>query len=190
MRLKRLSGLIFFWSLPIWIQWICFVIATGIVFWFNLVVFPSYALDAQNQVFTILDVRLFYTAVDVQNLFSALGQAGRQAYSSQLLADMVYPIAYSLLLHCLYVRFCLPEQAGGMNLLLAFTPYGALFADLAENLLILLMLAHYPFISPSTALLASVASSLKWFLIAIAVGLLLWCSLRKSKKFLLPAGAK
>ncbi len=190
MRLKRLSDLIVFRWFTVWMQWVSLIITGGIVLWFNLFVFPSFALDIQNQGISILDVRLFYTASDVQNLFLALGQPGRQAYSAQLLADMVYPFAYSLLLHFLYVRFCLSEKPNKISLFFAFAPYGALLADLAENYLILRMLAHYPVVLSSTALLASMAGAFKWFFVAVALGSMLCCLFRELKKLLVSVVAK
>ena len=103
--LRTAFGSYFRWF-TVWMQWVSLIITGGIVLWFNLFVFPSFALDIQNQGISILDVRLFLLLRTCKIYFWP-EQPGRQTYNS-IAGRMVYPFAYSLPFISL-CEFCLSE---------------------------------------------------------------------------------
>lgn len=123
---------------------------------------------------TMLDLRLFYTPQTALDAAKAFTPAGRQLYVvSALTADLVYPLAYASLLALLLrlmLRRALPAESAAQTL--AGLPFAAMGADLLENLSISGLLLFTPG-ERVFAVIASMATSLKWLLIAACAGALL-----------------
>lgn len=111
------------------------------------------------------------------------------AFKAVMWLDFVFPTAYAVLLVGLIARFS--ARAGavrGRDLALFVLPFGAALADHVENLLLLDLLADLHRLSPATVLLASLASTLKMVLLAIAVLAALWLAIARGVRRLRRTG--
>lgn len=143
----------------------------SILIWllFNLLLFPYFLPVPEGASLTILDVRLFYTSLDVTELFLLLGESGRASYLFQLLIiDMFYPAIYAVMLSLLL--YLLSACYGKWW---HFLPFLAAGADLSENVLIAAMLLNFPEMPDLLVWFATAFTMIKWLLVALSILLLL-----------------
>ncbi|MFN2565156.1 MAG: hypothetical protein ABR499_09140 [Gemmatimonadaceae bacterium] len=143
---------------------------------FNVGVFPLAAarIGAHSRGARPLDLRFGYSPDTAYAAMGAYGAQGRRAYMwIELTADVVYPLAYALLLS-LSVAYLFhrarPESAFGRRA--AMLPVGALVADYFENVGIVVMLARYPERLDTLARVTSVVTSVKWVLFGASFAVL------------------
>lgn len=126
----------------------------------------------------MLDMRFAYNAEYVSGMFTALGTEGRILYARLLALDVAFAFAFmafqSLVLSALIRRTGITGNARCLNLLPALR--SAL--DLAENALLLALLALFPGTAGSTAfialvLVASAVTSVKWIVYYAVIAALL-----------------
>jgi len=120
---------------------------------------------------SILDARLFYTTQDVNQLFAALGDAGRLLYTYHQIADSFFPAAYGITLALALVNSInrISPQASHLRLIVIL-PFLAALSDYAENSLIATQLASYPALSGGVIMVSAVMTLAKWVLIIVALG--------------------
>lgn len=147
------------------------LILFGLVILINMVLFPLLSVPEEK----ILDTRLFYTPREAGNYILQLGQDDRR--KSLLMhgsVDMLYPVIYTLLFSSIIAAL------RGKPRLISF-PLFILLADLVENLSIMLLIA----VSPESVLYnlfsitASVSTPLKWGLVGISAGLIVFLLTRR-----------
>jgi len=129
---------------------------------------------------TALDERLGYSWQDAMILFATLGEAGRRAYRTFLIADvgnaLLFASAFTL------ASVFLAGRLGVLHrriALLASLPGLVGLVDLVENGALFLALFTFPNVSESTIAIASAATSAKLVLgavtaLAVALGLVAW----------------
>ena len=121
----------------------------------------------------ILDIRPGYTFADVENLFTALGEQGRQLYTTLQVLDLVFPLAYGMTLTLALtgvITRLLPE-GHPMEKVVSLPILGMIF-DYLENITIATLIASYPNLSPLAVSVASIFTRLKWSFIILACVLL------------------
>ncbi|MCU6707444.1 hypothetical protein M6D81_01870 [Paenibacillus sp. J5C_2022] len=122
----------------------------------------------------ILDLRFHYTAVDVEQLLGAGGEAGREAYTLNQVIDMFFVICYATAYTALYIYSSTRIwRAGHMMRKLWFIPVLVGMADIVENISIFSLLSSYPALSDATAGLAVAFTMTKHILTVVFLGLLL-----------------
>lgn len=139
---------------------------------FNALIFPLLMkqITAQSDSIGMLDVTLGYLPQSALQAVEAYGASGRTWYLiTQWTADLLFPIAYtflfSLILASLYHRAFSPDSAF-QNL--RWAPIGMMGFDYLENITISLLMLTYPNSPLALAVIASIASLLKWVLAATA----------------------
>lgn len=125
-----------------------------------------------------LDMRLGYSIADVNQLFSALGTAGRQLYSLFQIADLIFPIDLALTMMFILIMITSKFLDPNSRLrIIIFIPLVALIADYIENGLIATQLFSYPALSDLIIIIASFFTTIKWglmsltFLLVIILGI-------------------
>lgn len=122
----------------------------------------------------IPDVSL-YSAEQIYNYMDNLGTDGRKTYIRFLLiADMIFPIGYSILFSLIFTFFLQRMVLKESKLyLIRFSPFiiGAL--DILQNIFFITMLSNYPEKIISAANLASTVTVIKVILTNLTVLLLL-----------------
>jgi len=93
----------------------------------------------------MLDLRLFYNALDIKQYFSELGEAGRQMYFYSALLDLIYPFAYTatfvlLLAYLGKFAFRLSRYFPFVILI----PFFLFLTDYLENAVVITLLKTYP----------------------------------------------
>ena len=148
------------------------VLAMMAVIPFNALIFPLLMrqITAHSGSTGMLDVTLGYLPQSALQAIEAYGASGRTWYLiTQWTADLLFPIAYtflfSLLLASLYRRAFLPDSPF-QNL--RWAPIGMMGFDNLENITISLLLISFPNSPVILAVIASIASMLKWVLAATA----------------------
>jgi hypothetical protein len=122
----------------------------------------------------ILDSRLFYTAQDVNQLFTALGGPGRLLYTYHQVFDSLFPAVYGITIALAIARLENKVSAQGRLLrLTVFIPFVAAIADYAENCLIASQIATFPVLSGGIIMAAAIMTLSKWLLIVLASGILI-----------------
>lgn len=124
---------------------------------------------------------LGYNAEYLQELFSALGEKGRQLYLSwQIPVDMLYPFLFGIT-YCLLGIFLLRklQQLYSPWFYVSFLPVFTAIADYLENFGIISLLRSYPEISPARVFATNIFSLLKsittsLFFSLLLSGFLLW----------------
>lgn len=158
-------------------KWRQLFIAFLSVLWlfFALFVFPSFFYPDTLHGLKLLDLRFFYTPDDVLMLFTRLGEEGRLTYFKQLLiADMFYPLIYSILLYQIQLLLSTATARRRFFLRLSVLPLLAGLADVLENLNIIWMLTSNPKITTVQTLAGSAFGSVKWLLVLSSLILILF----------------
>jgi hypothetical protein len=121
-----------------------------------------------------LDALFTYTPAQAYLALAAYGPAGREFdLSTRLTLNLVYPIIYSLffsLASLYFLRRAAPARPGLARL--ALLPFLALLADTLQNAGLIVLLLGYPAQLPAVAVATSLLTSIKWFLQAISLVLL------------------
>lgn len=156
------------------LQWLILALLLLLTAVFTFYIFPHFDYRQFESAIRILDVRIWYSAAVMQQLFADLGAEGRALYWFQTaVIDMVYPLIYGLLFVFIILRF------GSINLKnrwIAFWHLSVFLAplmDYLENFNTLLALTLYPETPSILALSGSLLTGLKW-LNALAAFLLLF----------------
>lgn len=148
------------------------LISLCILFLFAFYLVPKYGANQFSDNITLLDVRLWYSASDVTELFTNLGESGRETYTSFVLfIDMVYPLVYGITL-IFFLAFLLKKKVTKSSyfLYLTYLPFGIMFFDYLENTNTLILLNKFPAVNSSLVLLGSMATFLKWLLVLLSIG--------------------
>jgi hypothetical protein len=121
-----------------------------------------------------------YDAATLDALFNCWGQQGRELYAkTQVSLDLVFPLAYGLLLGLLVLNLA---RAGQERLVLV--PLLALSADLGENLLLAGLAWHGPPVAPALASVALACTYAKFGLLVASLALILVLAVRRLLSFL------
>lgn len=150
----------------------------------NGFVFPNLARRmgemAGGGTFRPLDLRVGYSAADALSALTVLGDDGRRFYLLvELTVDVLYPIVYGVFFFLL-ARWLLakvppsPVWAERASLL----PFAAAGLDLAENALIVALIARYPERMPTVTALANATTAAKFLCLALTVALVLYAVVR------------
>jgi hypothetical protein len=124
--------------------------------------------------FVMPDLRLSYNILDLQAIFSLVGQEGMIAWEQVHLLDYMLPLAYSLAIASgiIYgLRRTYPEKTSLKKLVLI--PLLGCVMDYVENLLILSQIISYPSLSEPIISLASVFTTMKWISMALGFAAIL-----------------
>lgn len=133
-------------------------------------VLPQYAAESSS--YTSLakapDLRLVYSADDVQVAAQAWGKAGRRAYvASKYGFDVLWPLVYTLFLSaCLAYLLSKVDLANSAWSKLASVPLAAMLLDFAENVCLGVSFAMYPDMPAWALLLAPWFTLSKWLLVS------------------------
>ena len=146
--------------------------------YFTLQIFPSVEFPFENEELEILDVRLWYSAEDVFELFQSLGNQGRAIYLNQVaVIDMIYPLVYGFLLfliiRLLSNRYLFFKQ----HSVFVYFPLIAASADILENLNTVLMLYLFPKVIDILCVIGSIFSLSKWFLVVFSLLIIIFMPL-------------
>ncbi len=118
------------------------------------------------------DMRLYVAPDDVAAVLEAMGEAGRAEYRLYAFADLGFIVVYSLMfaswLKFLRVRDGLPHALPTAVVLLPA------LADAVETIAALGLLAQFPDLDSGWVLALSIATPLKWAMLAGLCALLLW----------------
>jgi len=152
--------------------WWLFAIGSALFLLFELYLLPR-ATASLNEYGGAgpLDLLLVYGPQKVNDIFTALGEAGRQAYRTiELSLDLLFPLSYTL-----WLASWMHLAYGGRRSYawLRWVAFAPIVCDLAENAGIVSMLAAYPEPSALLVRFASVCTSLKWCAFAFVVVALL-----------------
>ncbi len=156
--------------------WLVLVFFAGEVL-FNAIVMPAQQakLEAASGGTGPIDLQLFYTPQKVYSMVAAYGNAGRASYRvTELTADIVYPIVYTLffalLITWLFQRgFAANSRMQKMNAV----PLGGWLFDLLENLCIITMLSIHPAEPAILAWVATLFTLAKWLFAGATIILIL-----------------
>ena len=125
----------------------------------------------------MLDLELFYSKENVVRNFNAIGSDGRSIYVlSSLILDTLYPILYTSLILGAYIKLFKSSE------LILYIPLIAFSFDILENVQITRLILNFPNVSETHVYLASMATSLKWIAISIAILVLIYGIIKKRKK--------
>jgi hypothetical protein len=151
------------------------VLFAGVAFFFWMFNFSSFPLSSPelrklSNGADLLDVRFYYFPEEAFCAIDRYGASGRALYLRFLAADFifapVYGVAFSLLLTRMSRTTNSPASRwNNINVL----PVLIAFADVAENVCILLLLLTYPARYVSFASLAGIATVAKWSLTIITL---------------------
>ena len=107
-----------------------------------LVFVPGLAVYSQEN---ILDLRFFYTGVEIERYFTALGEPGRNLYFYNEIIDLIYPFAYTTAFMLLTIYLGQKTFKSQFPVKVALLlPLALFITDYAENCSILTMLSIFP----------------------------------------------
>ncbi len=136
---------------------------------------PRYGVTPFDEGIVLLDLRFCYTNFDVFQLFSHLGEDGREAYQFFIIyIDMFYPVIYGLglvILLNILIKFLGTDTR--RVLWLSYLPFGIVFFDYIENFNTLYLLNSFPLISDNAILLGSIATAAKWIFVFLSLLILI-----------------
>lgn len=126
-------------------------------------VYTALGVDAVAPGVTVPDLLGVVSAAQLLQVFSELGEGGRDAYLSLAVVDLIYPMAYGALM-LLSIAWGWREKMDArpaMKWVLVLPPAGVL-ADYIENLSFLTLNSQWPDPSQSMAWIAVVGHAIKW----------------------------
>jgi len=159
----------FFWRIA---GWKTFLPALGIYFVFGGYIMPRGAMQFEalsGKKVEILDLRFFYSPDKARSIISEYTDASRSfAIQFGLMADTVYPVAYTFLFLIItsWIFKALSAYGIGYRHLHLF-PLIILPVDYFENISIATMMKTYPAITDANAYVATFFTSLKWTLVIV-----------------------
>lgn len=122
-----------------------------------------------------LDSDFFYTPREAYELFGKLKPSGRRLYLwTEITADLIYPVIYSLLLSLLIIYIFRKFSGIKLQQALATLPLTAMLFDYCENVLIAIMLFAYPQERLGTAYAAGLFTKLKWIFVSASLAAILF----------------
>ena len=155
------------------------VVLMAVYLVFPLYLFPAAAAGSEHMP---LDLMFAYSPEQAYAQLASFGPEGRANYArSTVSVDLAYPVIYTLMLAvwlCLLLR--------GRNRYCSYIsmlPFGAFVFDLIENAGILLMLGAYPTEIHALALVASIATTLKWLFAVPIVLFVLGLTFKRGAQF-------
>ncbi|MEZ0397320.1 MAG: hypothetical protein ABWK53_12935 [Anaerolineales bacterium] len=160
-----------------WANWKVIALLTALFLAFNVFVLPVMTSPA-GQSLPVLDVRFWYTPQEAQAALGQYNPAARQAaILTHLSIDLLYPLIYGLLLSLLLTLVYRASPPAQQYQLFLF-PWRAVFADLLENLGLVVMFAIYPAWFDLLAWMTTIFTALKWLQLgltgaALLIGVLL-----------------
>ena len=119
----------------------------------------------------ILDLKFGYSPQEAMEILSQQGDYGRRLASWGLALDMIYPIAYGLLLVLLLYRF-MPRIPTLLEYVVYALPVIAAISDWLENIWEWRMMVGFPEKVPLLAPTASAFTTAKWYALFSTVILL------------------
>lgn len=128
----------------------------------------------------IPDTQLYQSTDNLNNLLSKYGSQGKLYYLRYQYRDYIYPFFYGLLLMGILFRLIKPT---GFNVWV-FVPVLAAFFDYIENYFLRICFYDYPNLIDTKVMMASVATSLKWFFIALSFVLIIIAYINRRKKYI------
>jgi len=140
-----------------------------LVFFFYLI--PKFSANPFQENIKLLDLRFWYTPIDVFHLFHQLGANGRDAYQFfTIYIDMLYPLVYGFWFY-FSLTFLLKKLFLNNNkfICLRFIPFGIVLFDYIENLSILYLLNTFPQINEVSVFIGAIASSSKWIFTILTI---------------------
>ena len=130
-----------------------------------------------------LDLRFHYDVDTVYAVLHAFGEAGRHQYLiSATTFDVIYPLVYSMLF-AVWLTLLL-DRHEGLRCTLMLMPFGILIADLFENGAIAMLILNYPEKLPLLAAFASWATTIKWTLAGLVIGIVVILTIRAGYRWL------
>ena len=138
---------------------------------FPFVIFPLSGVDVSR----IPDARFFYSPHQLIELLQSYTATERAAYYlGAFLIDLLYPLAYSLLLAALLTNL-LRKRVGSTSqwYRLRLLPFAAALIDLLENFALAALLSGIDQPLYGLAVVASLLTLLKWVLVFISILLIL-----------------
>jgi hypothetical protein len=118
--------------------------------------------------FTMPDMRIAYTTVDLQTILSSIDSEGIAIWSQIHLLDYIFPLTYSFAMAfgiLLELRSAYPDRT--KLRLLILLPLLACITDYLENFLVLSQILAYPNLSDPIIILASAFTTIKWISLAL-----------------------
>jgi hypothetical protein len=157
-----------------WIILVAFVT----VLLFEAVVLPGAqaTIEAASGGTGPLDLQFFYSPSTANETIASYGDAGRAAYrTTELTADLLFPIAYTLFL-ALSITWLFQRafDKGSAVQYLNLAPVGAWVFDLLENVGVVILLNSFPNQPFVVTLLTTVFSGLKWVFVFFSAILLIF----------------
>lgn len=146
---------------------------TLLVFVFYLI--PKFGIYPFQEHIKLLDLRFWYTPIDVFHLFSQLGVNGRDVYRFfTIFIDMLYTLVYGFWFY-LSLTFLLKKLFLNNSKFqsLRFIPFGIVLSDYIENLNILYLLNTFPQISEVIVIIGAIASFSKWIFTILTILILI-----------------
>lgn len=138
-----------------------------------LVLFPAFATAAYAQP---LDLLFYYSPDKAYTLIESYGPQVRHSYAiSALTLDVIYPLTYSLMFS-VWLSLLL-KQGNRLKCAITMLPFVILIFDLFENSGIVVMLLNYPQRLDIIAQMTSLATTTKWTLVILVLGLTLSLSM-------------
>jgi len=171
--------------------WLLLIVALQVLFmvaFHGLFPFSVEKIGAVSGGMGIPDARMYYSFVQLQNMFQHYGTEGREMYLQLQWVDMVYPLVYATLLASLLYLVYKKTRLENM----VFVPFVAMLFDYTENILLRVNILHFPDMSKTLVNIAGVVTFTKWLLIFFAFFLLVfgfiwrvahWFRLRKTGKY-------
>jgi len=151
---------------------------------FNLGPWSIPALNKISGDLGIPDLMLSYDLEKLDSVFAAYGPEGMAIYTKIQILDFVYPLIYGALLLGLLVRLKITPN---FKSIYSF-PFTIVFMDYAENIIIRVLINHYPNFTAQDehlANLASLCTNLKWSFIGLVIlniiGFWIWNIIKKRK---------
>jgi len=114
--------------------------------------------------FTLLDMRFRYTAADVNDTFTKLGEAGRIAYRNFWILDFVFIACFLIVQIALVHR--IDMNATARNALIVLSAIRAAF-DSTENGILLHLIGKYPTADRQAATLCSRITTSKFIILYV-----------------------
>ena len=125
----------------------------------------------------MLDLELSYSKENVVRNFNAIGSDGRSVYVlSSLILDTLYPILYTSLILGAYIKLFKSSEV------ILYIPLIAFSFDILENVQITRLILNFPNINETHVYLSSMATSIKWIAISLAISVLIYGIIKKRKK--------
>ena len=151
---------------------------------FNIGPWSIPALNKISGDLGIPDLMLSYDLEKLDSVFTAYGPEGLAIYTKIQILDFVYPLIYGALLLGLLARL---KISPNFNSIFGF-PFLIVFLDYAENIIIHVLINHYPNFTDHDehlANLANMCTNLKWSFIGVValniIGFWIWNMIKKRK---------